>query len=226
MALKLQFTLPEKLYVKDPQTTSYGKRLLRHAIELMDDLGFEAFTFKKLAERMDSSEVSVYRYFRNKHLLLIYINCWYWEWVSYLIDIRTLNLMDPSEQLKRAIHCIIYASREAELNDYINEKSLQHVIMKEGLKTYHVAEVDDENKDGFFIPFKVLIEKMAGMVTAINPAFPYPRSLCSTLFEMVNNQLYYAHHLGRLTDIKQSDQLKELEIMLNHFAFGTISYQN
>ena len=44
MALQLKFKLPVKLYIRDPQDSSYGKRLLSEAIILIDALGFESFT--------------------------------------------------------------------------------------------------------------------------------------------------------------------------------------
>ena len=100
MSRGIQFNLTENLYLKDPQNTAYGQRLLQNTVELMAQIGFESFTFKKLGNRMKSTETSVYRYFENKHKLLTYICCWYWEWVHYLIDIHTLNVNDPEEVLK------------------------------------------------------------------------------------------------------------------------------
>lgn len=221
MSLTLNFRLPEKLFLRDPQETSYGKRLLSHAIEVIDDLGFEAFTFKKLAKRMDSSEVSIYRYFENKHLLLLYLNCWYWEWVSYLIDLKVMNVTDAEDRLKRALHCMIHASTESELTEYINEARLYQIIVKEGSKTYHVAAVDEENKYGYFLPFKDLVGKVAAIVQEINPNFPYAHSLITTLFEMINDQTYYIEHLPRLSSLKEN-KAEELEKMVNHFAFAAI----
>ncbi len=224
MSLKLNFKLPEKLYLKDPQDSKYGKRLLTHAIELINELGFEAFTFKKLGIRMESSEVSIYRYFENKHLLLLYLNCWYCEWVTYLIDMRTMNLNGPEEKLKRALHCMIHAHIESELTDYINENTLFQIIMKESSKTYHISEVDEENKHGFFIPYKTLIGQLADIIEEINPKFSYSKSLGSTLFEMINNQIYYAEHLPRLSSLSTKNTLDQLEEMVNHFAYATIHY--
>ena len=37
----------------------------------------EEFTFRKLAQKINTTEASVYRYFENKHRLLIYILAWY-----------------------------------------------------------------------------------------------------------------------------------------------------
>ena len=224
MSLKLRFELPEKLFLKDPQDSEYGRRLLRNAIELFNELGFEAFTFRKLASKMSSSEVSIYRYFENKHLLLVYLNCWYWEWVTYLIDMQTLNVKDGSEKLRKAIHCMIYANTESTLSDYINESTLFQIIMKEGSKTYHISGVDEENKYGFFMPYKELVGRLAAIMREINPNFEYAESLGSVLFEMINNQLFYAEHLPRLTSLSKDNAIKDLEKMVNHFAFASIKF--
>jgi len=225
MALKLTFKLPDKLFLKDPQDSKYGHRLLSSAIVLIDELGFEKFTFKKLAIKMESSEVSIYRYFENKHLLLLYLNCWYWEWVCYLIDIQTSNIENPENKLRKAIHCMINANLESELTDYINESKLFQIIMKESSKSYHIASVDEENKYGLYGPYKLLIGKVASIIKEINPKFKYSRSLSSTLYEMVNNQRFYVEHLPLLTSIRNKNKLKDLEKMVNHFAFANIVYQ-
>ena len=224
MSVKLTFELPEKLCLRDPQETKYGRKLLLNAIELIDSLGFESFTFKKLAFKMESSEVSIYRYFENKHLLLLYLNCWYWEWVGYLIDLKIMNVSDAQEKLQRAIHCIIHAKTESELTDYINERLLFQIIMKESSKTYHISTVDEENKHGFFIPFKELVARLASIFQEVNPKFKYGKSLASTLFEMINDQLYYVEHLPRLSSLNKKGTIKQLEKMVNHFAMGAITY--
>ena len=111
MAVGIQISLNDKLYIRDPQETNLGKRIIKESILLIDEIGFESFTFKKLSRRMESTEASVYRYFENKHMLLLYLVCWYWEWVSYLIDVNTRNVADAKEQLRIIIHTLIFASK-------------------------------------------------------------------------------------------------------------------
>ena len=62
----------------------------------MVEIGFESFTFKKLAAKIESTEASVYRYFENKHKLLIYLVSWYWNWVEYRLDMEITH--PPAEQ--------------------------------------------------------------------------------------------------------------------------------
>ena len=224
MAHGLRFTLPEKLYLKDPQDSKYGHRLLQNTVVLMAEIGFEAFTFKKLAIKMGSAETSIYRYFENKHFILLYLTCWYWEWVHYLIDINTNNIEDPKLKLQKAIYNIINASKESTLTEYVNENLLHHIIVTEGTKSYHIHDVDKENKEGLFVSYKELVEKLSSIMSEINPSFEYPRSLSSTLFEMANNQIYFAEHLPRLTDLNnKSDKLDQLESIMNKFALSVLA---
>ncbi|MEM8909339.1 MAG: TetR family transcriptional regulator, partial [Bacteroidota bacterium] len=69
MAVGIKISLNERLYLRDPQETALGQKIIKHSILLIDEIGFEAFNFKKLAQQMDSTEASVYRYFENKHHL-------------------------------------------------------------------------------------------------------------------------------------------------------------
>ncbi|NNF36957.1 MAG: TetR/AcrR family transcriptional regulator [Saprospiraceae bacterium] len=220
----VRFDINSNLFLRDPQGSEYGQKLLKNSIVLLDELGFEAFTFKKLAQRINSTEASIYRYFQNKHVLLLYLTNWYWEWVSYLIDINTMNIDGAEEQLKIVIHNIVNASTESPLTEYINENVLHQIIINEGSKAYHIHDVDDENKDGFFQSYKELVNKVSDLIVKFAPNFPYPKLLASNLFEMANNQIYFAEHLPRLTDIKnRAKKYKDLEDAMNFMAFKLLA---
>jgi AcrR family transcriptional regulator len=220
MAIGIKISLNAKLYLRDPQETTLGKKIIRESIILIDEIGFEAFNFKKLAKAMASTEASVYRYFENKHFLLIYLVSWYWEWVSYLIDIHMMNIDDPKKRLKIIIGTLVYASKDNAAIDYVNESVLHRLIISEGTKAYHTKEVDKENTDGFFLNYKKLCQKVADVILEINPQFPYPHTLASNLFEMANNHIYFAQHLPKLTDVTvKDDNFDEVEKMLEYFAF-------
>ena len=223
MSIGIKISLNDKLYLRDPQETTLGKKIIQQSILLIDEIGFEAFNFKKLALAMSSTEASVYRYFENKHYLLIYLVSWYWEWVSYLIDIHVMNIDDPKRRLKIIIETLVYASKDNPSIEYVNESVLHRLIIAEGTKAYHTKEVDNENKDGFFINYKKLSDKVADVIIEVNPKFPYPHTLASSLFEMANNHIYFAQHLPRLTDVKvKGDNFEEVEQMLEYFAFNLL----
>ena len=83
MEVQLQIKMNEKLFLRNPEQTELGKKIIRHSIQLIYKNGFELFNFKKLAEDIGTTEAGIYRYFENKHRLLIYITAWYWGWLQY-----------------------------------------------------------------------------------------------------------------------------------------------
>lgn len=223
MAIGIKISLNEKLYLRDPQETNLGQNIIKNSILLLDEIGFEAFNFKKLANTMGSTEASVYRYFENKHFLLIYLVSWYWEWVSYLIDINMMNIDDPRRKLKIVISTLVFASKDNPSVEYVNESVLHRLIIAEGTKAYHTKAVDKENTEGFFTNYKKLTKKVADVISEVKTDFPYPHTLASNLFEMANNHIYFAQHLPKLTDVKvHGEDFGEVEKMLEYFAFSLL----
>jgi AcrR family transcriptional regulator len=219
MSVEFKISLNEGLYLKEPQDSILGRNIIHHSILLIHQHGFEAFTFKKLALEINSTEASIYRYFENKHLLLLYLVNWYWEWVNALIIINTMNVEDPRRKLKIIIHSLVSASEDNPGVEYVNESILHNIVIAEGGKTYHTKEVDDENSKGFFISYKNLATAVSKVISEINPDFKYPFALATNLFEMSNNHIYFAKHLPRLTDISiKENDLNEVEKMLNYFV--------
>lgn len=219
MVITSSVSIPTGLYQRDPLQTSLGRNILKHSVLLIDKIGFEAFTFKKLAQFMGSNETSLYRYFENKHLLLLYLVVWYWNWVSYLIDYNTHNIDDPNKKLCIIIDNLIEASRENQEVEFVNERILHHIIVEESSKAYHTKSVDNENKDGFFLSYKDLIQKIADVILEIDPKFPYPHSFGSNLFEMANNQIFFAQHLPSLTDIEvKGEDFKQVKKLMMFYV--------
>ena len=50
MKLQLQIKMNEALFLRNPEQSELGKKIITHSIQLIYKNGFEAFTFKKLAE--------------------------------------------------------------------------------------------------------------------------------------------------------------------------------
>ncbi len=221
--LAIELDVNEKLCLRNPQRTDLGRKILKTSILLIDEIGFERFTFKKLAERIQSTEASIYRYFESKYLLLLYLVNWYWEWMKFCIDLRLMNVEHPEERLRLMISTIVDSTKRNATVDFIDEDVLHRIVVAEGSKAYHNKEVDVQNREGFFLSYKSLAQKIADAITAINPAFPYPRALASNILEMANNHIYFAEHLPRLTDIdKEGEVLPQVEKLLEYFAFKLI----
>ena len=86
MKLQLHLKMNEALFLRDPQSSELGKNILKHSVQLIYKNGFEAFTFKKLAADIGTTEAGIYRYFENKHKLLVYLTAWYWGWLEFQIS--------------------------------------------------------------------------------------------------------------------------------------------
>lgn len=215
MAIQVRIIPSSDLSLRDPQETDLGRRILATSIELLDELGLEAFTFKKLARSLGSAEASIYRYFSSKHQLLLYLVSWYWDWVHHLVNQAILPEDNPNARLRAAIRAL---SRPFIVNPgiaYINEQLLHRIVINEGSKAYHTKAVDQENNKGVFLGYKSLSDEIAHLVLEINSDFPYPRALATSLFEMAHNHPYFAEHLPKLTELKTGDNLNEdLEEML------------
>ncbi|MFT6814377.1 MAG: AcrR family transcriptional regulator [Sphingobacteriales bacterium] len=224
MGVQIRITLNPGLYLKEPQESKLGRSIIQHSILLIDEFGFESFTFKKLAEKIGSTEASIYRYFENKHLLLTFLVNWYWEWVSYLININTMNVSDAKVKLDIIIQSFVSAPKDNPGVEFVNESKLHNIVISEGMKAYHTKEVDNENSKGFFLSYKMLASTVSQVISEIKPNFKYPFALATTLFEMSNSHIYFAKHLPRLTDISViDDNSDEVEMMLSYFTEKLLS---
>lgn len=201
----IKITINEKLYVKDPETSELGRNILKKSIELIDKIGFEAFTFKKLGEQIQSNESSIYRYFENKHKLLMYLSSWYWSWMEYRIIFATANVIDPFQKLEKAIQIVTENIADDEATPYINEQLLHRIIIEEFTKTMRTKNVDDENKAGFFLVYKRVINRLVSIIEEINPNYAYSKSLASTVVESALHQQFLKQHLKTITNFSEND---------------------
>jgi AcrR family transcriptional regulator len=208
----LSFKLNENLFLRDPQGTELGQNIIRESIMLIDTIGFEQFTFKKLAEKIESTEASVYRYFENKHRLLVYLIDWYWTWLDYRIDFATQNLANAEEKIKVCLRVLIEEKKYDPSFAYVDEPSLQRIVMAEFDKTYLTKQVDADNREGLFLPYKSVCKRMASAIKEANPGYAHPHTLISTIMLSVNHQLFYARHLPSLTDIKHDPKKQHQQL--------------
>ena len=211
------------LCLRDPKETTLGQSILKYSIILIDELGFEHFTFKKLAVRINSTEASIYRYFENKHLLLVYLSNWYWEYMYVNIQNKLDNITSPTEKLKISIAGILDSMMKNDEISYIDEDILHSIMVSQADKVYRIKEVTEENKNGFFLAYKKVVRFISDIMLEVDPDFPYARILASTLTEMPNQQLYYAKNLPSLTSLAdQKDNQLELQKVMENMAFAWI----
>lgn len=202
---KISFRINENVFLKDPLSSDLGKKMIRASIDLIEELGFDDFTFKKLATAISSTEASIYRYFENKHNLLAYLVMWYWRWVEYRLIMCTMNIESPETRLQNCMQVLTEVVTEDATVSQVNEVKLQAIVMEESSKVYLNKKVADDNRHGFFVPYKDVVERVASIITEMNPEFKYPNMLVSTIIEGAHHQRYFTTHLPKLTNIVEGE---------------------
>lgn len=197
---KITITVNEKLFVKNPETSKLGKKIIENSILLIAEIGFENFTFKKLGEKIRSNESSIYRYFESKHKLMLYLSSWYWTWIEYKLVFATNNVSNPLEKLKKAIKIVTEKIEDDNSTLHINEAELNKIIIIEFTKNLVTIEVDDENKEGFFLVYKRVITRIVDMIEVVNPEYKFAKSLASSVVDGAMHQHFLKDHLKTITN--------------------------
>ena len=221
-SLQINIQMNPKLYLKNPDTSDLGKKIVSIGIDLINELGFEVFTFKKLGAKIGSNESSIYRYFESKHTFLIYLTSWYWSWIEYKIVFATINVVDQIKKLEEALNMITQPIIQDRLFSHIDEVKLSEIIITESSKAYHTIDVDSENEKGYFQAYKQVVERISDLVLEMNPKYEFPHMLISTVIEGVHQQRYFAQHLPALTDVNQNKD--NISNFYRQLVFNAIKY--
>lgn len=224
MKLEVQIKMNETLYVRDPEQSELGRKIIKHSIELIQKTGFESFTFKKLAEAIGTTEAGIYRYFENKHKLLVYIISWYWGWLAFQIVYQTKNVQDPKAKLKKVITLLATTVEDDIMTSHVDESLLHQILIAEGSKSYLTKHVGEDNKQQYFKPYKDLCNTVGAIILEYNSQYKYPRSLASTIIEVAHLQNFFMHNLPALTDFDQTKDEGQIINFLNNLVF--LSIQN
>ena len=216
MLSNFSFVVSQSACLKDPTQSDLGKKILCESINLLNDIGLEYFTFKKLSNEINSTESSVYRYFENKHKLLVYIANWYWSWLQNKILVETYGHKSAFFKLERSIELLASPVEQDMDFDYIDQKKLYKIIISEGPKVHLIKDVDTENDEGVYLAYKGLCSLLSDFILSINPKYKHSHTLASTIVETCHNQIFFSEHLPRLTDVSEDDfdPLKDFLIQL------------
>ncbi len=209
------------LSLRDPEGTAVGRAMLSGGLHLMSALGLEAFTFRKLAAEIGRTEVSLYNYFPNKQRLLQYYFQLYWLWLRQSCGLEVERARDPRDALRRSISvlCGVWPRDIPSLQ--LDAKTLRLLVIEEGMKSYLHKNVDADNAQRLFAPYKDLSAFFARRLTACRRAVPMPRSFATTIIEMAHSLPFAMEHLPSLTELSSRKDLKSLA---RHLFHRTITY--
>ena len=201
--LQVHIAIDSNLYCKNPESSDLGKKIVMNGIKMIHELGYESFTFKKLGTQIHSNESSIYRYFESKHTFLIYLVNWYWSWIEFKLELLTTNVSSAEEKLDKAIQLLTEQVKEDDTFTFINQVTLNKIIIAESVKAYHTKQVDKENEKGFYKTYKRVVQRVCDFVLEINPQFKFPHMLVSTIIEGAHHQRFFSEHLPSLTDFEE-----------------------
>lgn len=201
----IKININEKIFIKDPESSNLGKRIIENSILLIDEIGFDVFTFKKLGTKIGSNESSIYRYFESKHKLLLYLASWYWSWLEYQLVFATNSIADPIEKIEKTITILTQTAMLDSNFAHIDEVVLKRIVINEYSKSYLTKEVDEENKEGYFFIYKRLVRRLNEMILNIDSTYKYSFSLASTVIDGALHQHFLKDHFPSISDLKNSD---------------------
>lgn len=222
MDFQVTFKVNDTIYLRDPETSEVGKTIVKNAIDLIYKLGFEQFTFKKLAAEINSTEATIYRYFENKHRLLLYILNWYWSYMEFLVMLKLQNMNSPKDKIKAVIQLLTQELPNDSTSLGYNNKFLFQIVIAESSKVYLIKEVDEINKHEVYKPYKDLCAKIAEIFSEYNPTYKYPRSLSSSLIEASHYQQFFSNSLPRLTDVTNKNKATFVSSFLDDLVFKAL----
>lgn len=201
----LKININEKIYLKDPESSDLGKRIIENSILLIDEIGFDTFTFKKLGVKIGSNESSIYRYFESKHKLLIYLTSWYWTWLEYQLVFATNSIENKVDKLDHAITILTQTATLDSNFGHIDEIVLKQIVINEYSKSYLTKEVDNENKEGYFLIYKRLVTRLHDMILSIDSTYNFSFSLASTVIDGALHQHFLKDHFPTISDFKNTE---------------------
>ncbi len=222
----IKINVNDNLFVKNPDSSDLGRRIVSEGVMMIDDMGLEQFTFKKLANRLETTESSIYRYFENKHKFLLYIISYYWHCIETLIIFNTANISEPEKQLEIVIDILCSDDLFTFDKDSLNMEKLRKIVISESSKSYLTKQVEQENKEGLYLGFKQVCKRVTGFLDKINPAYPYNKMMGTTIVEGILHQTFFSWHLPTLTNRDTGEDAVCIKLFFYQMAISTIKQKD
>ncbi len=215
MPTELRIHVNPALFQRDPEDTELGRKIIEESVNLIDSLGLEDFTLKKLATAIESTEASMYRYFENKHQLLFYLLSWYWTRLSYLYDSQTIRMEDPLERLRVGLQVLIDIVDDDPTTTHIDEAALSRIAVFEATKVYRSGTaLEGKYREAIFEAHAEYCSRLVKAVKALNPDYPHPKALVSSVLFGLQRQIFYLMHLPEMTDLGVRGKKKQAARLL------------
>jgi AcrR family transcriptional regulator len=226
MEVQLKIPLNQAIFLRDPEENETGRSILTTGAKLMAELGLEEFTFRKLAAQINCTEANVYHYFKNKQRLLLYYTDLYWSWLDQQVYLMGLEFKDPVALLNEALMLLTTFPERTLQPGSIPADLLRVIVISDGHKVFHTKTVDSDNFLRLFKPYKDLCKRIVDIFQRIQPDYPFPHSLATTVLEMSHTLNFYKDHLPALTDFGRAPSSQPVHLYLHSLCYATLSIPN
>jgi len=218
----LRMEVHENLYLKEPFSSELGTSIVKEGAHMIEELGMEHFTFKKLAQKIGVTEAALYRYFENKQMLLLYFTAWYWAWMEVNFVYTTANIPARGERLDIAIRLIVNGPVFPK-NIYLDPIVIRNIVVNESLKGYLTKMVDSQHESGIFSQVYKFGYRISELISEINPSYAFPTTLAYTVIESSLLHSFNSKHLPGMTEqaLDSNSRLQFFENLIKK----TISYE-
>ena len=141
--------------------------------------------------------------------------------IEYVIS----HTKDPEEKIHLILGVLAGEDRTTPALTELDDIALGRIVIREGSTSYLTHEVDADNKAGFFQEYKKLARRIATVLQEVNPTYPFPLTLVSTILETARKQMFFAEHLPSLTEASESDNSpKKIREFLEHTVLSSLSH--
>ncbi len=190
------------VFLKDPDSSETGREIVFHGAEMMALSGVESFTFSKLAAKAGITEATVYRYFSNKHQLLLYLLNRYWNALEYKAMQETVHINNPLERLHRLAELLTGPVIQAGQGNFA--RHLYAIAMSESVKVHLGTETGLDWQKGMLNGYARITGLVAETLRTAYPEYPYPQAWAATFVDSAMQQQFLMRHLPELTEVGQS----------------------
>lgn len=216
----INFSVADCLSSKNPIGSEIGQEILRKSSQLIVRDGIDLFTFKKLAIEMGSTESTIYRYFENKHQLLLYLSSWYWNLLEVKLAFITSNVHNATERLDLALQFLGHPIGELSANSFLDESLLHQIVVRDSTKSINALGMTIEKNRAYLESYTNLIERLSEIIHKVNSRYKFPKALAISLIETSHYQSHLQVILPGITDLDMTP--KNTYRFLQQLAFTAL----
>lgn len=177
----------ENFYLRNPNTTALGKKMIARAIQIIDEVGYSQFTFKILALSINSVEASIYRYFENKEHMLFYMVATYWTATNFRVKFYTQMLRSHEERVYTTIDVLTGIQSAAVPGlDFDQYEALQRIARKNYFYALTILRNKDNGKeleDELFRVSKEIQDHLSTSIRKLAPSFQHSDLMADTIIK-------------------------------------------